>query len=81
MKRSHKAKVAKKDAYLSDDNLADGEENITELKRKRKSKLKTIRRCSRSGDFSISKLNQINTLREKCPNTEFFPVRIFLYSD
>ena len=31
MKRSHKVKVTKKDVYyLSDDNLADEEENITE---------------------------------------------------
>ena len=33
MKRSHKVKVAKKDVYLSDDNLADDEENTTEPKR------------------------------------------------
>ena len=31
MKRSHKVKVTKKDVYyLSDDNLADEEENVTE---------------------------------------------------
>ena len=24
---------------------------------------------------------QLKALREKCPNTDFFPVRIFLYSD
>ena len=29
MRRSHKVKVMKKDAYLSDDNLADDEESIT----------------------------------------------------
>ena len=28
MKRSHKFKVTKKDVYLSDDNLADGEQTI-----------------------------------------------------
>ena len=37
MKRSHKVKVTKKDVYLSDDNLADDQENITEPK-KRESK-------------------------------------------
>ena len=36
MKQSHKVKVTKKDVYLSDDNLADDEENITESNRKRK---------------------------------------------
>ena len=48
MKRSHKVKVTKKDVYLSDDNLADDQENITEPKRKRKQKLLTISRSSES---------------------------------
>ena len=34
-KRSHKSKVRKKDVYLSENNLADDEENITKPKRKR----------------------------------------------
>ena len=39
MKWSHKFKVTKKDMYLSYDDLADVEENITEPKRKGKQKL------------------------------------------
>ena len=39
MKRSHKVKVTKMDVFLSDDNLADDEENVTiESKRRRKRK-------------------------------------------
>ena len=38
MKWSHKFKVTKKDMYLSYDDLADVEENITEPKRKGKQK-------------------------------------------
>ena len=41
-KRSHKVKVTKKDVYLSDDYLNDHEKNITEPKRKRHQKLKTV---------------------------------------
>ena len=50
MKQSHKVKVTKKDEYLSDDNLADDEENITEPKRKRKQKLITVSPNSESHD-------------------------------
>ena len=32
IKRSHKVRVAKKDVYLTNDNLADDEGNITESK-------------------------------------------------
>ena len=39
MKRSHEFKVAKKDVYLSYDNLGDDEENIAVPKRKRKQNL------------------------------------------
>ena len=36
MKRSHKVKITKKDVYLSDGNLDDDQENITEPKKERK---------------------------------------------
>ena len=39
MKRSHEFKVAKKDVYLSYDNLDDDQENIAQPKRKRKQNL------------------------------------------
>ena len=42
IKRSHKVKITKKDMHLSDDNLADDDENITEPKRKRRQKLITV---------------------------------------
>ena len=35
----------------------------------------------RATSIYYSKLNFNYTLREKCPNTEFFLVLIFLYSD
>ena len=35
MKRSRNVKVTKKDVYLSDDNLGDDQENITEPKKKK----------------------------------------------
>ena len=47
-KRSHKVKVTKKDIYLSDSNLADGEENITEPKRKKNQRLITVSPSSES---------------------------------
>ena len=31
--------------------------------------------------FSNKHFPVVNSLREKCPNTEFFLIRIFLYSD
>ena len=36
MKRSHKVKITTKDVYLSDGNLDDDQENITEPKKERK---------------------------------------------
>ena len=60
VKRSHKVKVTKKDVYLSDDNLADDQENITEQKRKRKQKLLNISPSAESNNSSITKLNWIN---------------------
>ena len=60
-KRSHKVKVTKKNVYLSDDNLADDEENIAERKRKRKQKLITVSPSSESGNSSSAELNRINT--------------------
>ena len=42
MKRIHEVKVTKKDVYLSNDNLADDEENVTEPKRKRGQKFITL---------------------------------------
>ena len=51
--------------YWSDDNLADDEENITELKRKRKQKLITVSSSSESDNSSITELNQINTFGTK----------------
>ena len=65
MKRSHKVKVTKKDVYLSDDNLADDQENITEPKRKRKQTLLTVSPSSESNNSSITKLNWINTFGKK----------------
>ena len=41
MKRSHKFKVTKKDVYLSDDNLADGEQT-KHYRTKKKEKVKII---------------------------------------
>ena len=64
-KRSHKVKVTKKNVYLSDDNLADDEENITEPKRKRKQKLITVSPSSESDDSGITELNRINTFGKK----------------
>ena len=61
MKRSHKVKVTKKDVHLSDDNLDDDQENITEPKKKEKAKLLTVRPSSESNNSSITKLNWINT--------------------
>ena len=52
MKQSHKAKITKKDTYLSDSNLAEDEENITEPKRKRKQKLITVSPSSESNGSS-----------------------------
>ena len=65
MKRSHKVKVTKKDAYLRDDKLADDQENIIEPKRKRKQKLLTVIPSSEINNFSITKLNKINTFGKK----------------
>ena len=45
---------------LSDDNLADDQENITEPKRKRKQTLLTVSPSSESNNSSITKLNWIN---------------------
>ena len=64
-KRSHKVKVTKKNVYLSDDNLADDEENITEPKRKRKQKLITVSPSSESDDSGITEPNRINTFGKK----------------
>ena len=64
-KRSHRVKVTKKNVYLSDDNLADDEENITEPKRKRKQKLITVSPSSESDDSGITELNRINTFGKK----------------
>ena len=60
-KRGHKVKVTKSDVYLSDDNLTDDEENITEPKKKRKQKLITVSPSSESNDSSTTEMNQINT--------------------
>ena len=60
MKRSHKVKVTKKDVYLSDDNLADDQENITEQKRKKKQNLLTVSPSSENNYSIINKLNWIN---------------------
>ena len=57
MKQNHQVKVSKKDVHLNDDNLLDDEENIPELKRKRKQKLITVSLSSKSDDSSIIKLN------------------------
>ena len=62
MKRSHKVKVTKKDVYLSDDNLADDQENITEQKRKKKQNLLTVSPSSKNNYSIITKLNWINPL-------------------
>ena len=40
-----------------------------------------FKRNSRMKDSYSLNINQKVTLREKCPNTELFPVRIFLFSD
>ena len=61
IKRSHKVKVTKKDVYLSDDNLADDEENITEPKRKRKQILLILSASFESNNSSITKPNWTNT--------------------
>ena len=64
MKRSHKVKVTKKDVYyLSDDNLADEEENITEPQRKRKQKLLTVNTNYTRNNSSVTELNRINKKR------------------
>ena len=57
MKQNHQVKVSKKDVHLNDDNLLDDEENIPELKRKRKQKLITVSLSSKSDDSSTIKLN------------------------
>ena len=59
-KQSYKVKVTKKNVYLSDDNLANDEENIAEPKRNRKQKLITAIPSPESNDPSITKLNWIN---------------------
>ena len=51
--------------YLSDDNLADDDENITEPKRKRRQKLLTVSPSSKKNDSSITKLNRSNTFWRK----------------
>ena len=65
MKRSHKVKVMKKDVHLRDDNLADDEGNITELKRMRKQKLITVSPSPKSDDSSITKLNWVYIFGKK----------------
>ena len=40
-----------------------------------------FKRNNRMKDSYSLNINQKVTLREKCPNTELFPVRIFLFSD
>ena len=50
---------------LSDDNLGDDQENITEPKKKRKQKLSTVSPSSKSNNSSIIKLNWINTFGKK----------------
>ena len=65
MKRNHKVKVTRKDVYLSADNLADDEENITQPKRMRTQKLLTVSPSTESDDSRISKLNRINTFGKK----------------
>ena len=51
--------------YLSDDNLADDDENITEPKRKRRQKLLTVSPSCKKNDSSITKLNRSNTFWRK----------------
>ena len=51
--------------YLSDDNLADDDENITEHKQKRRQKLLTVSPSSKKNDSSITKLNRSNTFWKK----------------
>ena len=63
--RSHNVKVTKKDVYLSDGNLADDQENITETKKRRKQKVLTASPSSESNNSSITKLNWINTFGKK----------------
>ena len=48
--------VTKRNVFLSDDNLADDEENIAEPKRKRMQKLLTVSPSSESDDSSTTEL-------------------------
>ena len=48
--------VTKRNMFLSDNNLADDEENIAEPKRKRMQKLITVSPSSESDDSSITEL-------------------------
>ena len=63
--RIHNVKVTKKNVYLSDGNLADDQENITEPKKRRKQKVLTASPSSESNNSSITKLNWINTFGKK----------------
>ena len=64
-KQSYKVKVTKRNVYLSDDNLANDEENITEPKRNRKQKLITAIPSPESNDPSITKLIGLIVLVKK----------------
>ena len=47
MKRSHKVRVTKKDVYLTNDNLADDEGNITESKERESKNQKLLVRAQK----------------------------------